>query len=310
MAASQTVPGTHKLAGWEQQEQPQQQHQQHVPRKGNGNCALCLSFSLVWLASLSLSWTKSRDSLPCANKQQRLWKLLPGTTTPSRGQRRRSHRYREMASTAARNSIAVAVRIRPPTSKEAAQLAGASSSSAAAAGFFNGDGSLTARSTSAASAGGLRRIIRAVDDRVLVFDPADSNPLAATSKQILGTSDKKVKDTRFCFDRVFGESATQQEVYDTSARELVPGVFDGYNATVFAYGVRSSPSSMLIADRAENQPAALRYRQPVAARHTQSRARPTNQASSFCWQERSMILLKGPSTRRIAKSHVGCFPPS
>lgn len=50
--------------------------------------------------------------------------------------------------------------------------------------------------------------------------------------------DKKVKDLRFCFDRVFDESATQDDVFDGCAKDLVPGVFEGYNGTVFAYGVR------------------------------------------------------------------------
>lgn len=42
---------------------------------------------------------------------------------------------------------------------------------------------------------------------------------------------------RFCFDRVFDDRATQEDVYEGSAKELVQGVLDGFNATVFAYGV-------------------------------------------------------------------------
>lgn len=44
---------------------------------------------------------------------------------------------------------------------------------------------------------------------------------------------------RFCFDRVFDENASQEDVYEGSARDLVQGVLDGFNATVFAYGVLS-----------------------------------------------------------------------
>ena len=90
----------------------------------------------------------------------------------------------------ARNSIAVAVRIRPPTAKEAALL---STSTVHGHPGFSGEGSLSVQarpqlhaSTSYSSSSSSRRIIRAVDDRVLVFDPADANPLVATSRQVLG----------------------------------------------------------------------------------------------------------------------------
>lgn len=50
---------------------------------------------------------------------------------------------------------------------------------------------------------------------------------------------KKVKDIRFCFDRVFDEDCGQEEVYDGSAKELVGHVMEGFHSTVFAYGVSS-----------------------------------------------------------------------
>ena len=39
------------------------------------------------------------------------------------------------------------------------------------------------------------------------------------------------------FDRVFNHEARQQDVYEATAQPLLRGLFDGYNATVFAYGV-------------------------------------------------------------------------
>lgn len=39
------------------------------------------------------------------------------------------------------------------------------------------------------------------------------------------------------FDRVFGMDATQEAVFKDTALPLLEGVLDGYNATVFAYGV-------------------------------------------------------------------------
>lgn len=89
------------------------------------------------------------------------------------------------------------------------------------------------------SAASLRPIIKVLDQRVLIFDPPESNPVQQAQKQILarlGSGGRKVKDMRFCFDRVFDEFASQEEVYEGAAKDLVGGVLDGYNATAFAYG--------------------------------------------------------------------------
>jgi kinesin family protein 18/19 len=42
---------------------------------------------------------------------------------------------------------------------------------------------------------------------------------------------------RYVFDRVFNQEATQSMVFEQSVKPLLGGVLDGYNATVFAYGV-------------------------------------------------------------------------
>ena len=47
---------------------------------------------------------------------------------------------------------------------------------------------------------------------------------------------KRVKDMRFGFDRVFDETCTQQDVYESTTKSLLDSVLDGFNATVFAYG--------------------------------------------------------------------------
>lgn len=36
--------------------------------------------------------------------------------------------------------------------------------------------------------------------------------------------------------QVFDRESTQEEVFDTTAREVVLGALDGYNGTLFAYG--------------------------------------------------------------------------
>ncbi|EGG08420.1 uncharacterized protein MELLADRAFT_47708, partial [Melampsora larici-populina 98AG31] len=137
----------------------------------------------------------------------------------------------------ASSSISVAVRVRPPTEREKNLIKLPQSASS---GIF-GDTSLSstlATSSNVASHRSLRSIIKVLDQRVLIFDPPESNPFQQAQRQILARlgGGKKVKDMRFCFDRVFDDRATQEDVYEGSAKELVQGVLDGFNATVFAYG--------------------------------------------------------------------------
>lgn len=77
--------------------------------------------------------------------------------------------------------------------------------------------------------------MKVVDEKVLIFDPADSNPVTRFQKTILPAG-KKVKDMRYGFDRVFDETASQEEVYHATSAQLLDSVLEGYNATVFAYG--------------------------------------------------------------------------
>ena len=49
-----------------------------------------------------------------------------------------------------------------------------------------------------------------------------------------------IKEHQFFFDYVFGPSSTQEEVYQNTAQKLLPGIIEGYNATVFAYGATGS----------------------------------------------------------------------
>jgi kinesin family protein 18/19 len=83
-----------------------------------------------------------------------------------------------------------------------------------------------------------RKILKVLDERILVFDPPDSNAVATFQKTNLPLQGKKVKDIRFCFDRVFDDNCGQEEVYEGSAKELVGHVMEGFHSTVFAYGVR------------------------------------------------------------------------
>lgn len=74
-----------------------------------------------------------------------------------------------------------------------------------------------------------------MDEKALVFDPPEDNPFQKFSRSFLPQG-KRVKDQTFCFDRVFDENTVQSDVYEATTKNLLDSVFDGYNATVFAYG--------------------------------------------------------------------------
>ena len=62
----------------------------------------------------------------------------------------------------------------------------------------------------------------------------------ADEKRILAGFCVCVGVCRYAFDRVFAKDTTQDEVFEDTAKPLLPGLFDGFNATVFAYGVSSN----------------------------------------------------------------------
>ncbi|GAA5980723.1 hypothetical protein JCM10908_001751 [Rhodotorula pacifica] len=140
------------------------------------------------------------------------------------------------------SSISVAVRVRPFSEKERLLL---NSNYDAGPALFNSDNATASTSTGtptystpqpARGPGSLRKVLKVLDERILVFDPPESNAVASFQKANLPMQGKKTKDIRFCFDRVFDEDCGQEEVYDGSAKELVGHVMDGFHSTVFAYG--------------------------------------------------------------------------
>ncbi|GAA6004336.1 hypothetical protein JCM10207_000674 [Rhodosporidiobolus poonsookiae] len=153
------------------------------------------------------------------------------------------------------SSISVAVRVRPFSEKERIQL---NSSYDAGPTLFNADpsGSAPSYSTpqpSRGPQGALRKVLKVLDDRILVFDPPETNAVASFQKSSMPLMGKKVKDIRFCFDRVFDEQCGQEEVYDGSAKELVGHVMDGFHSTVFAYGATGCGKTHTISG-SSNQP--------------------------------------------------------
>ncbi|KAJ5232214.1 hypothetical protein N7468_005170 [Penicillium chermesinum] len=135
-----------------------------------------------------------------------------------------------MATSDGASSITVAVRVRPFTIREAAQVSKHDDGP-----LFLGDGSLAGVPTPKLNQKGIRSIVKVIDDRCLVFDPPEDNPVQKFSRSVVPNG-KRVKDQTFAFDRIFDQNASQGEVYESTTRSLLDSVLDGYNATVFAYG--------------------------------------------------------------------------
>ena len=61
--------------------------------------------------------------------------------------------------------------------------------------------------------------------RVLVYQPKTKLDLT-----------KEVEVSKFAFDNVYDEISSNMDIYNSSVKDLIPGVFHGKWASVFAYG--------------------------------------------------------------------------
>jgi Kinesin motor domain len=151
------------------------------------------------------------------------------------------------------------VRVRPPSTWEAARLPDLVYDTT-----IRGDAALSIPERPSTSYSSVREIVQIVDDRILTFDPAEPDQAKAfVERGFLPPGTKRYKDRRFMFDRVFRPDASQQEVYDATAGPLLQRLLDGFNTTVFAYGVSLLSKT---STRALNVVLVLQ-RQQVAARH-------------------------------------------
>ncbi|GBE60087.1 kinesin [Babesia ovata] len=73
--------------------------------------------------------------------------------------------------------------------------------------------------------------IRLVNNVVEVHKPGNVNSVLESQKP---------KVRRYGFDNAFDGNASQQDIYEATAKDLVPRVFEGINGTVFAYGCTSA----------------------------------------------------------------------
>ncbi|KAF1350179.1 P-loop containing nucleoside triphosphate hydrolase protein [Delphinella strobiligena] len=150
-----------------------------------------------------------------------------------------------MGATDGASSITVAVRVRPFTIREAAQLQKTDDGP-----LFLGEGSLAGVPAPRVGGKGIRSVIKVVDERCLIFDPPEDAPVSRYSRA--GMGGKRSKDQTYGFDKVFDENVTQGDVYENTTRTLLDSVLDGYNATVFAYGATGCGKTHTITGTSQN----------------------------------------------------------
>ncbi|KAF7190527.1 Kinesin-like protein [Pseudocercospora fuligena] len=134
------------------------------------------------------------------------------------------------ADQAGASSINVCVRVRPFTIQEAAQLSRSDDGP-----VYLGEGSLASAPKPRVGQKGIRNVIKVLDEKTLIFDPQEDSAIQRFGRQLMAQG-KKAKDSKFAFDHVFDDNATQNDVYQATAVRLLDRVLDGYNATILAYG--------------------------------------------------------------------------
>ncbi|XP_073512527.1 kinesin-like protein KIF18B [Phyllobates terribilis] len=102
-------------------------------------------------------------------------------------------------------NVSVVVRVRPPNSRE--------------------------------QEGNQNSVVQVVDHNILIFDPEepDTSGVFSNLRGHEGTR-RKGKDLKFIFDRVFDERSLQRDVFEHTTKQILDGVLNGYNCSVFAYG--------------------------------------------------------------------------
>ncbi|KAJ9048047.1 tubulin-dependent ATPase kip3 [Entomophthora muscae] len=131
------------------------------------------------------------------------------------------------------SSIMVAVRVRPFSPEEQKALNESSSIHSS----FSSTASFSKPLTS--KKGTLKKIVYALDDHVIAFDPPEESISLTSNKGSLPRKpigSVQHRDSRFAFDRVFNEEATQEDVFEGTSKDLIDEVLNGFNSTVFAYG--------------------------------------------------------------------------
>ncbi|XP_072940210.1 kinesin-like protein KIF18A isoform X1 [Epargyreus clarus] len=100
-----------------------------------------------------------------------------------------------------------------------------------------------------------RIVVDVVDDKMLVFDPKeDMQPffyqgVQQPNKNFLKRANKELK---FVFDNVCGQNATNFDVFETTTKDILTSLMEGYNCSVFVYGATGAGKTFTMIGSKEN----------------------------------------------------------
>ncbi|XP_067936182.1 kinesin-like protein KIF18A [Watersipora subatra] len=80
-------------------------------------------------------------------------------------------------------------------------------------------------------------VVCVIDESLLMFDPVyDQRESYFHGRLFKDPTSRKPREAKFAFDKVFGPSATNIEVYEQTTKEVLRNLVEGFNCSVFAYG--------------------------------------------------------------------------
>ncbi|CAK1553449.1 unnamed protein product [Leptosia nina] len=100
-----------------------------------------------------------------------------------------------------------------------------------------------------------RVVVDVVDDKMLVFDPKEETRpffyqgVQQPNKNFLKRANKELK---FVFDHVCGQEATNQDVFETTTKDILASLMEGYNCSVFVYGATGAGKTFTMIGNQEN----------------------------------------------------------
>lgn len=81
---------------------------------------------------------------------------------------------------------------------------------------------------------GFKNVVRVMDEQMLIFDPREEESpdfYRSRKRSHRNITKRQSKDMQFVFDRVFGDSATSREVYESTTKEILDSFFEGFNCS-------------------------------------------------------------------------------
>ncbi|MCL4131853.1 UNVERIFIED_CONTAM: hypothetical protein GTU68_033139 [Idotea baltica] len=94
-----------------------------------------------------------------------------------------------------------------------------------------------------------------VDEHMLIFDPdrdKDDFFFKGTKQKFRDLSKKNHKEQKFIFERIFDPSSTNDQIFETTTKDIVDTILNGYNCSVFAYGATGSGKTFTMLGNEQN----------------------------------------------------------